>query len=88
MFLLINISRVGISKSTVLVIIFRVFMGRLSMINTGPIIIIHLQCLKIVYQKIKRAYYKGTMNNGTPSSSSDYEMSSKIGIFFVKNYHA
>ena len=44
-FLLRNISRVGIPKSTVLVIIFRVFMWPLSLVNAGPIRIIHFQCL-------------------------------------------
>ena len=51
MFSLRNISRVGIPKSTVLIIIFRVFMWPLSLIIEVPIIIIHLQCLEMVYQK-------------------------------------
>ena len=51
LFLLRNISRVGIPKSTVLVIIFRVFLWLLSLQNTGPISIIHLQCIGMVSQK-------------------------------------
>ena len=50
-FLLRNISRVGILKSTVLVIIFRFFMWPISLMNAGPIITIHLKCLEIVYKK-------------------------------------
>ena len=50
-FLLINISRVGIPKSTVFVIIFRVFMWPLSLINVGLRSIIHSQCIKIVSPK-------------------------------------
>ena len=34
------------------------------------------------------AYYKGTMNDGTTSLSSDCEMASKIKKSFVKNFHA
>ena len=48
-----NIPRVGIPKSMVLVIIFRVFMWPLSLINSGPISIIHLQCLELLYQKLQ-----------------------------------
>ena len=35
-----------------------------------------------------RSSYKCTMNNGTPSSSSDSEMASKIKKRFVKKFHA
>ena len=35
-----------------------------------------------------RSSYKGKINNGKPSSSSDYEMASKIKKSFVKNCHA
>ena len=49
--LLRNISIVGISKSMVLVIIFRVFMLLLSLMNSGPLRIIHLQCFKMVSKK-------------------------------------
>ena len=38
--------------------------------------------------KNTRPSYKGTMNNGTPSSSSDSEMASKIKKRFVKKLHA
>ena len=48
-----NISRVGIPKSTVLVIIFRVFLWPLSLRNAGPRSIIHLQCFKMVSKKIR-----------------------------------
>ena len=50
-FLLRKISRVGIPKSTFLVIIFRVFMWPLSLRNAGPRRIIHLQCSKIASKK-------------------------------------
>ena len=50
-FLLRNISMVGIPKSTVLVIIFRVFMWPLSLINAVPWRIIHLQYFEMVSQK-------------------------------------
>ena len=49
--LLRNISIVGIPKSTVLVIIFGVFMWPLSLINMGPQRIFHLQCFEMVSQK-------------------------------------
>ena len=39
-----------------------------------------------IYKK-KISYYKYTMNNGTPSSSSDSEMASKIKKSFVKFCH-
>ena len=38
--------------------------------------------------KNTRSSFKGTMNDGTPSSFSDSKMSSKIKISFVKNCHA
>ena len=38
--------------------------------------------------KNKISSYKGTMNNGTPLSSSDYEMASKIKKHFDENCHA
>ena len=44
---------VGIPKSTVLVIIFKVFMWPLSLINAVPRIIIHLQCFEMVSKKIR-----------------------------------
>ena len=53
MFLLRNISRVGIPKSTVHVIIFRAFIWLLPLMNAGPIRIIHLQCLEMVYKRIQ-----------------------------------
>ena len=34
------------------------------------------------------SYYKGTMDNGTPSSSSDSEMAFKINKTFVKTFYA
>ena len=52
-FLLRKISRVGTRKSTVLVIIFRVFMWPLSLRNAGPRSIIHWQCFEMVYQKVQ-----------------------------------
>ena len=48
-FLFRNISIVGIPKSTVLVIIFRVFMWPLLLINSGPQSIIPLQCFEMLY---------------------------------------
>ena len=54
-FLLRNILRVGIPKSTVLVIIFRFFMWPLSLRNSGPRNIIHLQCFEKLSKK--RPYY-------------------------------
>ena len=53
LFLLKKISIFGIPKSTVLVIIFRFFMWPLSLMNAGPISMIHLQWLEMVYQKIQ-----------------------------------
>ena len=50
-FLLRNISRVGIPKFTVLLIIFRFFMWPLSLINAVPQSIIHLQCIKMLSPK-------------------------------------
>ena len=87
-----NISRVGISKSTVLVLIFRVFRWLLSLKNAKLISIIHLQCLEMVYIKKTISSYKGTMNNGTPLSSYDFEMASKkkrsFKRSFVKKFHS
>ena len=51
--LLKNILRVGIPKSTVIIIIFRVFMWPLSLRNTGPGRIINLQFFEMVFQKIQ-----------------------------------
>ena len=51
LFLLRKISRVGIPKSTVLIIIFRVFMWTLSLRNTVPRRIIHLQCIEMISKK-------------------------------------
>ena len=76
-FLLRQISIVGIPKSTVLVIIFRFFMWPLSLINTGPRNIIHLQCFKMAYKKT-RSYITGKTDDGIPSPSSDSAMTSKI----------
>ena len=42
----------------------------------------------MVCKKKTRSYYKGTMNDETPSSSSDSEMASKTKKRFVKNCHA
>ena len=84
-FLLRKISRVGVPKSTVLVIIFRVFMWSLSCgtNKNHPLAMFR----NGIYKK-KRSSYKGTMNNGTPLSSFDSEMTSKIQKRFVKNCHA
>ena len=56
----------------------QIFMWPLSFINAGPISIIHLQCLETVYIKRQDCLMKGTINDGTPSSSSYSEMASKI----------
>ena len=77
-FLLRKILRVGIPKSAVLVIIFIVFMWTISFSNAGLRSIIHLKCFEMVSQKKTRSSYKFTMNNGTPLSSSDSEMASKV----------
>ena len=53
LFLLRNISRVGIPKSTVIVIIFRVFMWPPSFRNAGTRRIIYLKCFEIVSKKIQ-----------------------------------
>ena len=50
-FLLRKIPIVEIPKSMVLVIIFRVFMWLISLINSGPQKIIHLQCFEMVSKK-------------------------------------
>ena len=50
-FLLRKISRFGIPKSTVLVIIFRVFIWPLLFINVGPRSLIRLQCFEMASQK-------------------------------------
>ena len=50
-FLLRKILIVGIPKSMVLVIVFKVFMWLLSLINAGPRIIIRLQWFKMVSRK-------------------------------------
>ena len=84
-FLLRNISRVGIPKSTVLVIIFRVFMWPLSLIDAVPIIIIQF---RNGISKYKRSPYEVKMNDGNPLLSSYYEMASKIKKEFVKTFHA
>ena len=76
LFVLRNISIVGITKSNVLVIVFIVFMWPLSLMNVIPIRIIYLQCFEMVYKKT-RSYYIGMMNDGIPSSSSDSEITSK-----------
>ena len=75
-FLLRNILRVGITKSRVLVIIFRVFMCPLSLKNKGLRSIIDLQCFEMALKKT-RSSYKGTIKYGTPLSYYDYEMASK-----------
>ena len=77
-FLMRKIPRVGIPKSTVLVITFRVFMWLLSLTNVGPRSIIHLQCFKMLSFKKRESSYKGTMNNETPLSYSYSEMASKV----------
>ena len=87
-FLLRNISRVGIPKSTVLVIFFGVFMWPISLMNVGPIKDYPLETFRNGISKSTRSSYKGKMNDGTPSSSSDSEMASKIKKHFVKNCHA
>ena len=53
LFLLRNISRVRIQKSTVFVIIFIVFMWPLLLMNAEQIYIIHLQCLELLNKKIQ-----------------------------------
>ena len=50
-FLLRNILRVGIPKSTVLVIIVRVFIRHISLMNEVPIVIIHLKFPYMVLKK-------------------------------------
>ena len=50
-FLLRKLLTIGIPKSTVLVIIFRVFIWRLSFKNEGKKIIIHMQNFEIVLQE-------------------------------------
>ena len=77
LFLLRNILIVGIPKSTVLIIIFRVFMCPLSFGSLVPRSIIHLQFFLNGISKKTRSYYKGMMDNKTPSLSSDSEMASK-----------
>ena len=57
-FLLRNISKVGIPKSRVLVIIFGVFMWPLSLMNLEPISIINLQYLDMVYKKVQNHLIK------------------------------
>ena len=73
-FLLRKISIVGIPKSTVLVIIFKVFMWPLSLINVVPQSIIHLKCFKMVSKKNTRSSVTGKMGNGINFSSLDSTM--------------
>ena len=77
-FLLRKISRYGIPKSTVLVIILRVFIPLLSLRNMGSISIIQLRCFEVVSQKIQDQFKKATINIGTPLSSSNSEMASNV----------
>ena len=77
MFLLRKILIVGIPKSTVLVIIFRVFMWPLSLMNAGPRRISHLQCFEMAYQKKTIASYIGMMDDGINFFPSDSAMTYK-----------
>ena len=72
-FLLRKILIVGIPKSTVLVIIFKVFMWTLATFLNG-------------ISKKTRSYYKGMMYNVTSLSSSDSEMSSKENKISVTRF--
>ena len=57
-FLLRKISIVGILKSTVFVIIFRLFMWPLSLMNGGARSIIHLQCFEMASKKYEIILYR------------------------------
>ena len=50
-FLLRKILKVGIPKSTVLVVVFRILLWLLSLINAGPRRVIHMQIFEIVSKK-------------------------------------
>ena len=81
--LLRNILRVGIPKSTVLRIIFRVFYVAALIEECGTKKHYPLAKFRDGISKNTRSSYKGTMNDGTPLSSSDSEMASKV----KKNRH-
>ena len=82
-FLLRKIPIVGIPTSTVIVIVFRLFMWPLSLRNVEWRSIVQLQCFKMVSQKNTISSYKVMMDNGTTSLSSDSTMASKGGKFAV-----
>ena len=87
-FLLIFFSTIGIPKSTVLVIIFRVFYLAALNKKFRKNSIIHFQSIEMVFKKGTRSSYNETMNNGTSSSSSDYETTPKFKKCFGENINA
>ena len=83
-FLLRIFSTIGIPKSTVLVIIFRVFIWLLSLKKVKKSII-RFQSFEIVFKKRTRSFYNETKNNRNSLSSSDYETTPKFKKSFGEN---
>ena len=87
-FLLRKVLTFGTPKSTVLVIIFRVFIWMLSFKNAGKIHYPYAQFRNGISRKRTISSYNKSMNNGTSSSSSDNETTPKVKKSFGINFNA
>ena len=78
----------GIPKSTVLVIIFRIFIWLLSFKNAKKNHYPFADIRNGISKKRTRSSYNETMNNGTSLSSSDYETTPKFKKSLGENINA
>ena len=83
-----KISKFGIPKPTVLVIIFRVFIWLLSFKNAWKKQYPFAEFRNVSTRKRTRSSHKESDNNGTSSLSSDNETTPKFRKSFEKNMNA